>query len=210
MPARAKQEQRRQSAGGADQVDGGRAGEVLHAEVRLQPATAEDPVRADRVDQRREDDRVDHVGAELDALERRAPHDRQRHGAERELEQPLRLDRRVRGPGRSGRTPPADRRSLAAGAGVPIRSPSLEPVPNAKRSHRVVTHGRDRQVDEDLRDPGADVLAAREADLEQREARLHEQHEDGSDDHPHRVDGHGVAEYLVADGLERVGGRHSR
>ena len=93
--ARAEQQQRRERAGRADQVDRRRAGEVLHADVGLQPAAAEDPVRGDRVDQRREDDRVDDVDAELDALERRAPHDRQRDGAEDELEEQLRLDRRV-------------------------------------------------------------------------------------------------------------------
>ena len=81
--ARAEQQQRREGAGGADQVDHGRAGEVLHADVGVQPAAAEDPVRADRVDQRREDDGVDDVDAELDPLERRAPDDRERDGAER-------------------------------------------------------------------------------------------------------------------------------
>ena len=53
------------------------------------------PVRGDRVDEAREDDREDDVDAELDPLERRAPHDRQRDGAEDELEEPLRLDRGV-------------------------------------------------------------------------------------------------------------------
>ena len=89
---RAEQQQHGERAGGADQVDHRRAGEVLHRELHGQPAAAEDPVRADRVDQRREDDRVDHVDAELDALERRAPDDRQRHGAEHELEEPQGLD----------------------------------------------------------------------------------------------------------------------
>ena len=91
--ARAEQQQRGERAGGADQVDHRRAGEVLHAELRGEPAAAEDPVGADRVDERREDDRVDDVDAELDALERRAPDDRQRDGAEDELEEPERLDR---------------------------------------------------------------------------------------------------------------------
>ena len=90
------------AAGGADQVDRGRAGEVLHADdvgaevaADLQEAAAEHPVGADRVDERAEDDRVDHVDAELDPLQRRAPDDRQRDGAEHELEEELRLDRRV-------------------------------------------------------------------------------------------------------------------
>ena len=81
--ARAEQQQRRERAGGADQVHHRGAGEVLHAEVGLEPAAAEDPVADDRVDQRAEDHRVDQVGAELDALERGAPDDRERDGAER-------------------------------------------------------------------------------------------------------------------------------
>ena len=86
-PARAEQQQRREAAGGADQVDHGRAGEVLHADVHLEPAAAEDPVAQHRVDQRREDHGVDHVGAELDPLERGAPDDRQGDRAEDELEE---------------------------------------------------------------------------------------------------------------------------
>ena len=51
----------------------------------------------DRVDQRAEDDRVDHVGGELDPLERGAPDDRQRDRAEHELEEQERgrVDRRT-------------------------------------------------------------------------------------------------------------------
>ena len=84
---RAEQQQRREGAGRADQVDHRRAGEVLHPDVHLQPAAAEDPVAEDRVEHRAEDDRVDHVGAELDPLQGRAPDDRQRDGAEDELEE---------------------------------------------------------------------------------------------------------------------------
>src|ERR1700760_58981 len=62
----------RQRAGRTDQVYRRGAGEVLHAEVVLQPAAAEDPAREDRVDQRGEDDRVQDVHAGLDALQRRA------------------------------------------------------------------------------------------------------------------------------------------
>ena len=39
-----------------------------------------------------EDEREDRVRVELDPLQRRAPDDREADGAERELEQPLRLD----------------------------------------------------------------------------------------------------------------------
>src|ERR671916_645622 len=55
-PARAEQQQRGERAGGADEVDDRRAGEVLDAAADLrEEAAAEDPVRAERVDQRGED-----------------------------------------------------------------------------------------------------------------------------------------------------------
>ncbi len=98
----AEQQQGGERSAGADQVDGRGAGEVLHPDDRgaqpvavLQEAAAEHPVGADRVDDRREDRRVDDVDAELDPLQGRAPDDRQGDGAEDELEEPLRLDRRV-------------------------------------------------------------------------------------------------------------------
>jgi hypothetical protein len=86
-------QQDRQGGGRGADVDDDRAREVLHVHRAGQPAAAEDPVRDDRVDERREHERVDDVDAELDALERRAPHDRQRDGAEHELEEPQRLGR---------------------------------------------------------------------------------------------------------------------
>ena len=67
-------------------VDDGRTGEVLHA-LREQPAVgAPDPVRDERVDQR-----VGDAEREVDpqpcAFRHRAPHDRERHGAEDDLEE---------------------------------------------------------------------------------------------------------------------------
>ena len=136
---RAQQQQRREAAGRADQVDRRRAGEVLHAddraEVALQQAAAEHPVGADRVDDRGEDDRVDDVDAELDPLERRAPDDRQRDGAEHELEEELRLDRRVgeRHHGEVGWnvvTPSAVAETARVGGRTPVW-PMISPAPNA-------------------------------------------------------------------------------
>ena len=180
--ARAEQQQARERARGADQVDDRRAGEVLHAAADLaQEAAAEDPVRAERVDDRREHDGVDHVRDELDALQRRAPDDRQGDGAEHELEQHER--------GRASRvTSPSTRPPLIV---EPVEkkkpeSPSSAPAPpkaSAKpQAHHAIVG--DREVDEDLRDPHAGVLAAREADLQEREAGLHEHHEHGRDHDP--------------------------
>ena len=47
----------------------------------------------------------------------------------------------------------------------------------------------DREVDEDLGDDRADVLAAREADLEHCEAGLHQEHHAAGDDDPDGVYG---------------------
>ena len=57
----------------------------------------------------------------------------------------------------------------------------------------------DREVREDLRDDGAGVLRPREADLEEGEARLHEEHEERGDQDPDGVD--------ARRGFERVGAR---
>jgi hypothetical protein len=199
-PARAEEQQDRKGAGRTDQVDHRRAGEVLHAEARAQPATAEDPVRPDRVDQRGEDDRVDDVDAELDALERRAPHDRERHGAEDELEEPERLDgdRAVL---------EGDQREVRAGVGAgqeePVRPDDRVAFTEGERKADRVEHQRgDREVHEDLRDHGADVLSSGEADLEEREAGLHEHDEDARHQDPNRVDADGLRQVAVVGKLQ--------
>jgi hypothetical protein len=199
--AGAEQQQRGQRAGGAHQVDHRRAGEVLHADGRGQPAAAEDPVRADRIDQRREDDRVEDVDAELDALERRAPHDRQRDGAEDELEEPERLDgdravlqvdqREVRTGVRTGQEETVgadDRVALAEGE---------------RHADRPEHQRGDREVHQDLGDHRAGVLAAREADLQEGEARLHEHDQDARDQRPQRVQADGLRELALVGQVER-------
>ena len=216
--ARAEQQQGGESAGRADQVDRGRAGEVLHAgqakvvqeeAAGLQPAAAEHPVGADRVDDRREHDRVGDVRAELDPLERGAPDDRERHRAERELEQPLRLDRGV------GQAHDAER-GLRVAEALQQEAVGAHERAVAKRERepdRIERDRGDRQVGEDLRDPGARVLRAREADLEQGEACLHEQHEHRRDEHEQRVQRNRVAQYPVArciEGVSRCRDRHEQ
>ena len=138
--ARAEQEQGREGAGGADQVHRRRAGEVLHAGGHqrgvavLEPAAAEHPVRADRVDERGEHDRVDHVRAVLDPLERGAPDDRKRHGAERELEQPLRprrWRRRRPSPGTPWLRSPENCRKNPLLPTIELEMPSTSALPKA-------------------------------------------------------------------------------
>ena len=83
--ASAEQQQRGQRPGCAGQVDHRGAGEVEHllaADVVEQSVARPDRVRDQRVDDRPEDGRVDHVGAEPDPLQGGAPDDRQRDGAE--------------------------------------------------------------------------------------------------------------------------------
>ena len=199
-------QQHRERAGGADQVDRGRAGEVLHAEVGLQPAAAEHPVRADRVDEPGEDDRVDDVDAELDPLERRAPHDGERDGAEDELEEPLRLDRRV------GETHDGERlqRIAVVAQEEAVMADDVADAEGEGEADRPVHERRDREVREDLRDHGARVLPTREPDLEERKTGLHEHHETAGDDHPQGVDRHGLGEDAVLGGVQGVGGCHRR
>ena len=181
---RAEQQQRRQRAGRTDQVDHRRSGEVLHSDVHLQPAAAEDPVADDRVDHRAEHDRVDHVGAVLDPLQGGAPHDRQRDRAEHELEEQER--RRADVVGLQERE--LLRRLGRHGAHVQEEPGVTRDRPRAaegeREPDRPVRKRGDREVRQDLRDPGAGVLGAREADLQEGEARLHEHHEHRRHDHP--------------------------
>jgi hypothetical protein len=203
--ARAEQQQGGERAGGADQMDHRGAGEVLHAGLHLQPAAAEDPVRADRVDQAREHDRVDDVDAELDPLDRGSPHDRERHGAEDELEEPQRLDRHVPAGIRPGPGEREVRGAVLAAQEEPVRADERAAVAEREgEAHGVEHQARDREVDQDLRDDRARVLAAREADLQEGEAGLHEHHEDAGDQHPYRVDGHVGRELPVDDVLQRI------
>jgi hypothetical protein len=137
---RTEQEERCQGARRPDQVDHGGAGEVLHADIHLEPAAAEDPVADDRVEQGAEHDRVDHVGAELDPLEGRSPDDCEGDGAERELEEQerrrvdaVRPDERNRVAGLSGR-----RAEVEEEPGV---TPELSrPTEREREAHRPVAN----------------------------------------------------------------------
>ena len=141
-------QQHRERAGGSDQVHRGRAGEILHAKVGLQPAAAEHPVGGDRVDEPGEDDRIDDVDAELDPLERRPPHDGERHRAEHELEEPLRLDRRVGQPHHGERL----QRVAVVAQEEPVMADDVADAEGEGEADRPVHDRRDREVGEDLRD----------------------------------------------------------
>ena len=147
----------------------------------------------DRVDEGREEDRVDHVDAELDPLERRAPDDRQRDGAERELEQELGLDRRVR----QAHDPEGLLWVTVVARKNPCVTDELAVAEREREADGPVQDRGDREVGEDLRDDGAGVLRAREADLQEREAGLHEDHEAAGDEHPDGVDRRRCPQYAA-------------
>ena len=172
---RSEEQQRRKAADRTGEVDHRRTGEVhdrLAADVG-QEAAAVDGVRHERVDHRGEDDRVDHVGGELDPLERRSPDDRQRDRAEQQPEQHQRPDRSRDRRSRYGVSARPDR--LADVEEEPVRAEDAR-SPSAKRdpeADRPPGERRDREVDDDLGDAGSHVLLAGEADLEQQEPSLH-------------------------------------
>jgi hypothetical protein len=150
---------------------------------------AEDPVADHRIDDRREDHGVDHVGAELEPLQGGAPHDRERHGAEDELEEQQR--RRADGGDveqrellRGLRRHRADVEEEAVGPGDLPR-----PAEGESKAHGPVAERRDREVGQDLDHPEAGVLRTREAHLEEQEPGLHEHDEHGGHDHPGGVHG---------------------
>src|SRR6185312_12563302 len=178
--ASAEHERAGEGCRGAAEVHDRRAREVLHAALG-EEAAAPDPVPDERVDEGGEDDREDDVDAELRAVEHRAPDDREADGAEDHLEQELRRERHV------------GERQRAEGGAVEEESVGSEHLV-AVAEGQGEAHGpegdrSDREVDEDLGDDGADVLAAREADFEHREAGLHQEHHATGDDDPDRVDG---------------------
>ena len=70
---------------------------------------------------------------------------------------------------------------------MPMTCPA-SPAEGEGEAHGPVHDGGDREVHQDLRDDRARVLAAGEADLQEGEARLHEEHEQAGHNHPEGVD----------------------
>jgi hypothetical protein len=171
--------QGRPASGGVH--DGG-AGEVRERVLQLgQPAAAPGPAQHDRVDDRRDGDGVDEVALELRALRHGPGHDRGRGRGERGLEEEL------------GR----DVEALGADA---VDAVDAEAAPAEPAAEQLAVAVGDRVADQEERqDAGggvhevlhhdvADVLGPRHAGLEQREADLHEEHEDAGDEDPEVVE----------------------
>jgi hypothetical protein len=181
----AEQQQRRQRPDSSGQMDDRGAGEVHHrlaADVGEQ-APAPDRVRDQRVDHGAEDGGVDHVGAELDPLQGRAPDDRQRDRAEGE---PVEHQHRV-GTGHVERFFALTDRLIeveeeAAGAEEIVAAPFGDPVADRPPGNRA-----DRQVDEHLGYARPGVLLSGEADLEEHEPSLHQEDQGGRDGNPDHV-----------------------
>jgi hypothetical protein len=182
--ARSEEQGPRQRRHRAGEVDDRRAGEVLHSELG-QPAAAPDPVPHQRVDDASEDYREYHVHRELGPLEHRAPDDRQGHSAERHLEEELGRERDL-GP----REPGVD---VVDRACRRVEEPALRPhdgvagAEGDREPHGPEQERCDREVHEYLRYHAPDVLHPREADLQHREPRLHEQDQDRRYEDPHGV-----------------------
>jgi hypothetical protein len=196
---RAEQEQRRERPDRTGQVDHGGAGEVHHrlaADVGEQ-ATAPDRMGDERVDHGAEDDRVDHVGPELDPLQGRTPDDRQRDRAEGEAVE--HQHRRFAGHQFPGDALVEVEEETAVAEDL-VAAAFRDPVTDRPPGNRA-----DGEVDEDLGDAGAGVLLSREADLEEHEARLHQEHEDAGDGDPDHVQLGGLFGGGVGQG--RGGGR---
>src|SRR5207302_9571066 len=199
-----EQEQAREAGGGAGQVDDSRAGEVLGADRRHQPAATEELVRDERVDEAREGDGEEDVDDELRALDHRAPDDGQGDGAEDELEEEL---RRRRG-GAPGQRRQVHGEARVEAGGEPAAAEQPEGAPTAEgeaEAHRPVDDRGDREVGDHLGHHRPDVLHPAEPDFEHCEAGLHEHDQHGGDDHPD-----GVARDVGGGGRRRVGRKGGR
>jgi hypothetical protein len=157
-------------------------------------------VRGHRIDQRAEQGGEHDVGGVADALQRRSPDDGQRDGAERELEEPLGLDGGVReSHGGEGLA-----RIAIALQEEAVAADERAVAERQRKADGPVGERPDREVGEDLGHPRAGVLGSREADLQHREATLHEQDEERGDDHPQRVEHGAVVEPSLLHRVERV------
>src|SRR5450759_448148 len=183
-----EQEKSGEPGGRTRQVHNRRAGEVLRAEGCHQEAPAEKLVADERIDEGGKRDAEENVDDELRTLEHGPPDDRERYGAEDELEEPFR---------RRGNRAPGDRRQVELRAGTESRKETAaadegEDATGSEGDAESDSPVRDRahaQVGQDLGHYRAHILHPAEADLEHRETGLHEHDEAGGDDHPNRVGG---------------------
>ena len=181
--ARAEHHRAREGQPAADRVDDRRTGEVVEAQG-LDPTdgfrtvqTAPHPVARHRVDERGDERRVDQVAAELDALRHRARDDRRgrrgEHGLEEE-ERPV-PGSLAREDARHAEAAPAERAAQLRGAEHERRADEVEHDRAEREVHQVLHHDVRR------------VLRPREARLDERKARLHDEHEDAAEERPHDV-----------------------
>ena len=182
----------------ADGVHDGRSGEVVEAEP-LEPAcgalareAAPHPVAAHGVDDGGDEDRVDEVALELDALGDGAGDDRRGGRGEHRLEEeegPV--------PGAFALGEPRHPESAPAEGAAELRR--AEHQRGAEDVERERAGGEVHQV---LHHDVRRVLRAGEAGLDEREAGLHHEDEDGGDERPDDVQV-GLDEF---GGHERLGG----
>ena len=166
-------------------VNDGRASEVLHPTLEQPAVRRPDPVGHNGVDER-EEDAEDEVHPQLRPLCHRSPDDCECNPSKDDLEEVARACGNRREPGERSR---ADREQVIdarreARAADETRAAVSE---RESVSDEVVDDGADREDEDVLRGDVPDVLHPREPCLEEREARLHEHHENRGYNHPDRA-----------------------
>ena len=164
----------------ADHVD--RAGTCVVMEPELtQPAAAPDPVRFDRVDEQRDNARVDTVSGEFRSFRHRAGYDGRGGGAENEVEYECGSGGKVAVPGRRDEL-------LEVTEQVHVRDTDQSEQGILAHHDRVAQeseHDRaDTKVHQVFHDDVAGVLGAGKARLYHGKACLHPEHQRGSDQEP--------------------------
>jgi hypothetical protein len=131
-------------------------------------------VHDDRVDDQRDQEAVDHVGAELRALRHRPGHDRGRGRREGDLEDEEGGDGEVA-------LPQVVLGDVAADEPAARADEVVARTEREAEAHRGEGEDADREVHHVLHHDVGDVLAPGETRLDQGEPRLHEDHQDRGD-----------------------------
>ena len=181
-------------ADAADHVDSRGTGEIMEAHL-AEPAAAPDPMTRDRVDDHADEDAVNAVSGELRALCHRAGDDCRRRRAEHRLENHIR-----------------HRRIARVVRDLPVLYEEIRRADDAAdviAEHQAKAddpedHRAEREVHDILHDDVAGVLRPREARLDHRETRLHEEDERRAEEHPDGIYRH------EAPGVSRLRGQSMR
>ena len=157
-------------------VDNRRTGEIVEAQL-AQPAAAPGPVTFDRVDEQGDESAVNQIHGELGAFCHGTAHDRGGRGAEHGLEDQETLH---------GEVTLVERQVTPVGGTDEAGAVAAE---HEAETDKPEQQGAEHEVHKILHQDVRRVLAAGETRLTQCKARLHEENEHRSQQHPYSIEG---------------------